>query len=374
MIPHRQTQATIDLQALRHNILEAKKRFPASTIFMPIIKANAYGHGAVQCARVLRETGIRHFGVATVEEGFELCTAGVQENIYILGGLLTDNLQDVLAHRLKPVIHSLDDLTKLGIYLKKIDKPYAIHLKLDTGMGRLGFLPSQTEEVISSLKKYSQIQVEGILTHMARADEADPEPSERQFLLFQKLKKIYAEQGIKAPFYHIANSAAILDERVQGYEMARPGIMLYGSYPHPRFAEKLLLKPVMTLKTRIISLKLFPAGSALSYGGTHVTKSESLIAVVCIGYADGYPRLLSNRAQVLVGGQRAPVVGRICMDLTMVDVSAIPGVHLGDEVVLFGEQKGQSITVEEVATWAETISYEIFCGISSRVPRVYLGI
>ena len=224
------------------------------------------------------------------------------------------------------------------------------------------------------LKQYPEVVVEGILTHLARADEAEPEPTDRQFLLFERLRKILGEKGKEIPCAHIANSSSIIDGRLDAYSMVRPGILLYGAYPHPRHREKISLKPVMTFKTKILSVKKIPPGSAVSYGGTWVSKRESLIAILPVGYADGYPRHLSNRGEVLLKGRRVPVVGRVCMDLTVIDVTDVPGTAIGDEVVLIGEQGGERITAEEVADRAETISYEIFCGISSRVPRIYKGL
>lgn len=372
-IQHRPTYAEINIDALRHNCREVLKRLPKEMNVLAIVKANAYGHGALFCARALAGLGVSRLGVATVEEGIELRDGGLGGEIFVLGGVLTPNPKDLLEYRLKPVLHDLEGVKKLGSYLKDANKEYAVHIKLDTGMGRLGLLPSDTEELIRLLKAFPQICVEGVMTHLARADEENPEPTDRQFVLFQKLQRIFEEKGLKAPFYHIANSAMIIDGRSNGYQWARPGIMLYGAYPHPRQREIVDLKPVMTLKTGIMSLKRHPAGSPLSYGGTFVTKHESLIGILPVGYADGYPRLVSNRASVLVRGRRAPVVGRVCMDLTLVDVTNIPGVSLGDEVVLFGKQGDAIIRAEEVADWAETISYEIFCGITSRVPRIYVG-
>lgn len=372
-IQYRPTSAVIDLDALRHNAREIKKKVPLEVKVMAIVKANAYGHGAVMCARVLKGSGADSLGVATVEEGMELRASGIRGEIFVLDGLLGASLKEFQEFHLTPVIHNREDLARLAAELKDKEKEFPVHLKIDTGMGRLGFSPNEMDDVLATLKAYRQINVCGVLTHLARADEENPELTDRQFMLFEKLRKLLAEKGLNAPLYHIANSAAIIDGRLQGFEVARPGIMLYGAYPHARHREKISLKPVMTLKTKIMSLRRLPAGTPVSYGGTFVTKRESLIAVLPLGYADGYPRLLSNRGQVLVCGRRAPVVGRVCMDLTLVDVTDIPDVKMNDEVVLIGKQGDAEIPVEEVAGWADTISYEILCGISARVPRVYLG-
>lgn len=378
MIQFRPTTAHINLNALRHNVTAIQQRLPEGVKIFGIVKANAYGHGAVMCARVLAGMGVTTLGVATLEEGMELRNSGIKGDIYVLGGLLSPSINEFLDFRLKPVIHHLEDLKRFGSFLQQSKKEYGIVLKLDTGMGRLGFFPSQTEEVLELLKKYASIRVEGVMTHLARADEPEQEPTQRQFLLFEKLKKLYVQKGLPALF-HIANSAAIIDEQLSGFEMVRPGIMLYGAYPHPRQTSKIDLQPVMSLKTKMISLKKFSPQSPLSYGGTFVTKKESLIGCLPIGYADGYPRLVSNKGFVLIKGRRVPVVGRVCMDLTLIDLSDLSDGSdkldfFQEEIVLIGKQGDSQIRAEEVANWAETISYEIFCGISARVPRVYEGV
>ncbi len=382
-IHYRPTIAEIDLHAFRSNFLEIKKLLgesplPEGISPMAIVKANAYGHGAVRCTRTLEELGVRQFGVATVEEGVELRDAGIRADIVILDGLLTDSLQVFLDYRLKPVLHQLEDVSRWGSFLHGKVKEGPAHIKLDTGMGRLGFLPSQTDALVELLKKYSEILVQGVFTHLAQADEEEGAPTERQFVLFERMQQILESKltqlkGSKT-VYAIANSAALIDNRLSGYSLVRPGIILYGAYPNPRHREKISLKPVMKLKTALCGVKQFPSGSALGYGGTFVTKRESRIGILPIGYADGYPRLVSNKGSVLVRGKRAPVVGRISMDLTLVDVTDIPECVMGDEVVLIGSQGEDWLRAEEVAGWADTISYEIFCGVSARVPRVYVGI
>lgn len=383
-IQYRSTTAEIDLHAFRSNFLEIKKRLSQGISPMAIVKANAYGHGAVRCARTLEELGVRQFGVATVEEGVELRDAGIRAEIVVLDGLLTDSLQVFLDYRLKPVLHQLEDVSRWGSFLHEKTKEETAYIKLDTGMGRLGFLPSQTDALVELLKKYSEILVQGIFTHLAQADEEESAPTERQFVLFERMHQIFEAKILEArmgyqpkgnkTIYTIANSAAIIDDRLSGYSLVRPGIILYGAYPHIRHRDKISLKPVMKLKTVLCGIKQFPSGSALGYGATFVTQRESRIGILPIGYADGYPRLVSNKGSVLVRGKRAPVVGRISMDLTSVDVTDIPECASGDEVVLIGSQGEDWLRAEEVAGWADTISYEIFCGISSRVPRIYRGI
>lgn len=373
-IHYRATVAEIDLGALRYNASEVMKRLPAGTQVMAIVKASAYGHGALFCARTLKGLGVSQWGVATVEEGIELREGGIPGEIFILDGLVAEALQEFLNFRLKPILHHLEEVGRFGAFLKSVGHPHSCHLKFDTGMGRLGLSPSDIDALIPLLKQYPELVVEGILTHLARADEKNPEPTDRQFLLFERLRKILAEKGQKIPCSHIANSAAIIDGRFDSHQLVRPGIMLYGAYPNPRHQTKISLKPVMCLKTKILSIKKIPPGTAVSYGGTWVSKRETLVATLPVGYADGYPRLLSNKGEVLLKERRVPVIGRVCMDLTLVDATDVPGAAIGDEVVLIGQQGESAITAEEVADWAETISYEIFCGISSRVPRVYKGL
>lgn len=371
-IHYRPTVAEIDLNALRSNALLVREKIPANCKILAIVKANAYGHGAVQCARALKGSKIEALGVATLEEGIELRNAGIKGDIVILDGILSENVTDFFEFGFKPVLHQMEDLTLFGDLSKSFGKSIGVHLKFDTGMGRLGFLPEEVHTVLDALRRYSDVKVEGVMTHLARADEEDATPTEIQFDKFKALHAAFNERGINAAF-HIANSAAILDGRFSETGWVRPGIMLYGAHPHPRQESAAALKPVMAFKTKILSIRRQGAGVPLSYGGTFTTRQESLIGVLPVGYADGYPRSLSNRASVLVNGQRAPVVGRVCMDLTLIDLSSIPDAKKGDEVVLIGSQKGERIKAEEVAQWAETISYEVLCGISARVPRVYIN-
>ncbi len=372
MIQHRPTQAIIDLAALRHNVKEAQSRLPATTRLMAIIKADAYGHGAVMVARTLKGVGVDNLGVATVEEGIHLREQGIRGRIYVLDGALTEDPRVFPDNALIPVVHQFDDLSRLAETLSDASLRTDIHIKFDTGMGRLGFMAGQERELVGFLNRNTCLQPEGVMTHLSQADLADEKVTLAQIENFNVILHRLKEQGLTADS-HIMNSAALIDAQGGPHGFARPGIMLYGSYPHPRHREKIQLKPVMSLKTRILGLRRFPAGTPISYGGTFVTKRDSTIAILPIGYADGYPRLLSNTGHVLIRGQQAPIVGRICMDLTMVDVTAVRDVTAKDEVILMGEQGGATITAEDIAAWAQTISYEILCGISKRVPRVYLN-
>ncbi len=371
-IHYRPTIAEIDLSALRHNINEIKKKLLPDMSLLPVIKANAYGHGAVMFARVLEGMGIKSVAVATVEEGIELRNAGVRCEIVVLGGILSKTLAPYAEYRLRPVIHNMDDLQNALDFFKQSSREHSVHLKIDTGMGRLGFLPSDIEAVADKLKYVTDMKVGSIMTHLAKADD-DDDATKKQIELFDSIKKALESRGLSIPVAHVANSAALIDQQFDSTTMARPGIMLYGAYPNQRHKEKISLKPVMKFKTAVLTIKRFPIGSPLGYGGTFVTNRETVVAILPVGYADGYRRDLSNKASVLIQEKRVPVLGRISMDLTLVDVTDVPEAKVGDEVVLIGSQGSESISAEDLAGLSGTISYEIFCGISSRVPRVYVG-
>lgn len=370
---YRPTHAVVHIDRLRFNAKQILSKLATGVEAMAIVKADAYGHGAVLVARALESTGIKRLGVATLEEGLELRRQGLRAEIHVLDGLMGP-VPDYFSNRLYPVVHSLKELETLKAHLSEDGREMCASLKFDTGMGRLGFFASQVDEVMAILKRTPALRIVAVLSHLARADEEEPEFTQRQFTLFRKLRDILVERGIKNARYSIANSAAILDGQMADLDWVRPGIALYGAYPHPRFGPKLDLKPVLELKSQVIALKKFSPGSTLGYGATFETTRESVVAVLPIGYADGYPRLLSNRAHVLLRGHKAAVVGRISMDLTLVDVTDIPGAAIGDEVTLIGEDGGACIRVEEVAAWADTISYEILCGLTARVPRIYKGL
>jgi alanine racemase len=365
----RPTICEIDLSALRHNFRELKKKAEGRQI-LSLVKANAYGHGSVAVSRVLVSEGVSCLGVASVEEGMELRRAGVGVPILCLGGSLGAGASDLLEYGLTPVVFNEEGIRFLQQSHPGNDRPLEVHLKVDTGMGRLGILPEDLEGVLSLLHGSPALKLQGVMTHLARADESEEGPTEEQRKVFLGMEKKVRGAGFQVPIFHLANSAALIDGKLDETSLVRPGIALYGAYPHPRFQDKIDLRPVMTWKSEIISLKDVPVGTPVSYGGTFVTRRRSRIAVMPVGYADGYSRLFSNRGEVLVRGVRVPVAGRVCMDLTMLDVTDLPEVGLGDEVVLIGSQGQSSIRAEELADKIGTISYEIFCAVSSRVPRI----
>lgn len=371
----RPTIAEIDLDALEHNFNQIRKRVRQGTKILAVVKANAYGHGSVRVSSELQRLGVDFLGVATCEEGIELRKASITTPIIVLGGFFKGQSLDVNRYDLIPVIYNLESAKELSQQADKNNCTVKIHLKIDTGMGRLGILPSETEHFIQQLQKLTSLEIDGVLSHLADNNQDHPsglEFTQRQASLFKQQIEQLHQMGIDPQYEHLANSAAIIEKYPDDFNLVRPGIMLYGAYPSKTFEQVIDLKPVMSLKTEIISLKTVARDTSISYGRTFICKRESLIATLPIGYADGYTRFLSNKGEVLVRGRKVPVVGVVCMDLVMVDVTDVAGVSLGDEVVLMGSQGDQKITVEEIAEKTGTIAYEIMCSISPRVPRVYM--
>jgi len=369
----RPTRAEIDLGALVWNYrLLAERARPGQ--LLPIVKADAYGHGAARCARRLEEAGARWLGVATIEEGLELREAGCSARIVLLNGLFDGQADACVERDLTPVVYRLASLADLDASAQRLGKRARAHLKVDTGMGRVGVPWEEFPAFLGDLKRYAHVEIEGVLTHLADADLADQDFSRGQVERFEAAVRAMTESGMRPRFVHFANSAATARALPGEGNLARPGILLYGVRPAVGFDPGLDVRPVMRFATETIFVKRVPAGTPVSYGRTFVTSRESVIATLPVGYADGLPRLLSNRGEVLVRGRRLPIVGRVCMDLTMVDATDhAPDLATGEEAVLFGAQDGARIDVEEVAGWADTIGYEVLCGISRRVPRVYLG-
>lgn len=379
----RPTTASIDLRALRHNLAQAR-RLAGDREVIAVVKADAYGHGAAAVARVLAAEGVGRFGVALVEEGRTLREAGLRGEIIVLGGFTSEQASELVDLGLSATVFHLDHAAALDAAARRAGRVAAIHAKVDTGMGRLGFPVAAAAHSLARLADCSGLRLEGLMTHFADADLADPGYAREQIARFDAVADAARSAGVRISMRHAANSAALI-KGPQGlgvpesarssdgplYDAVRPGIMLYGCRPCPEVSG-VDLRPVLSLTTRVLLLKRVSANTPISYGRTFVTRRESLIAVLPIGYADGYPRALSNRGTVLVRGQRAPVVGRVCMDLTMIDVTEVPGVAEGDEVVLIGSHRDAALSAEEVAEAAGTIAYDLLCGIGPRVPRRYL--
>jgi alanine racemase len=313
---------------------------------------------------------VEYLGVAIPEEGVELRRGGVKTPILVLGGIFGSEVDQIFRFRLTPVIFKKDSLKILSREAERRKRKVKVHLKVDTGMGRLGVPLNLWSDFLREVIRFPRIETEGILSHFAMTDE-EKGFTRNQWRAFQEAVKTAQALGICCPYLHMANSATLTTFPAYAARLVRPGIMLYGSYPAPTFRSLIPLKPVMNLKTHIHFLKSVPPGTRISYGGMFKAKRKSLIATLPIGYADGYSHHLSNHGEVLIHGKRAPVVGKVCMDFIMVDVTHIPRVSTGDEVVLMGRQGKEQITPEEIAEKINSISYEVLCSIGKRVPRVY---
>lgn len=365
------TYATVNLAALAHNLSCIKRYLSPDCEVMAIVKANAYGHGAEETARALARQGVGRFAVASLDEGIALRQAGISASIVVLGALFEEQAFDLVAHQLTPVVSDGHIIPALAKAARSHPTPYPIHLKVETGMGRLGFTPEELLSLLDNPLLRSPLQVEGMMTHLADADGKDSTFTERQLGAFRHMVGQIRQRGFTIPLVHTANSAAIVRFPDAHFSLVRPGIMLYGYHTLPATVPAPDLKPVLSLHTTIVQLRNIPQGGTVSYNGTFVATRPTRIAVLPIGYADGYSRQLSHRGSVLIRGRRAPIVGLVCMDMIMVDVTDIASVQVGEIVTLIGQQGGESIWADEVAGWIDTIPYEVLCGIGSRVPRLY---
>jgi alanine racemase len=372
----RPTWAEIDLDALAENLRVIRAEVGRETSVMAAVKANAYGHGAVPCARRLEAEGIDWFGVAMPEEGVELRQAGITKPILCLGGFWAGQEGACLQQRLTPVVYRLDMIEALDHAARAAGVIADVHVKIDTGMGRLGVRSDHVRQFCDSLSRFQYLRVDGLMTHLAAADDpAQEDFTVDQLKQFQQAINLFRERGFAPTYVHAANSAAAFAYPQARGNIVRPGGTLYGFRRDvlPPKIEAPQLRPVMSVRSRIMLLKTVDKGEKLGYGGTFQTTRPSVIATVPIGYDDGYRRVLSNQGRVIVGGTFAPVVGRVSMDLTLIDVTNVPGVALHDQVILLGRDGPLSISAEDLAELAGTISYEITCGISNRVPRTYQG-
>jgi len=360
------TVVEIHLPSLRHNLQEVTRRVGTAAV-LAVVKANAYGHGAVPVSRALLAAGAHQLGVATVEEGLELRDAGMTAPILVMGGV--HDIPTLQRSALTPVLPSRDAVEAAARLAAPQPAPLRVHLKIDTGMGRLGLAPDEALALLRSGWP-PNLHLEGVMSHLASADEPDGRETEQQLARFRAFLDAIRSAGLPVPTAHIANSAAILKYPSSHLDLVRPGLMLYGYASGPTPSAD--LRPALTWKSRVIQIKKVEKGQPVSYGGTFVASRPSTLAVLPVGYADGYSRALSNKGHVLIGGQPAPVVGRVCMDLTVVDVTDHPAVRPGDEAVLLGQQGAAAITADDLAAWQDTISYEVLCRIGPRVTRVYL--
>jgi alanine racemase len=365
----RPTKAVVNLRAVSQNIAKIRKTIGRERNLMAVVKADGYGHGSVEVSRTALESGADCLGVALPEEGVILRQAGIDVPILVFGSIQPSEAYKTIDSLLDQTVCSVEATEALNQEACKASVRVNVHVEVDTGMGRIGVKPEDVSAFVRRILKFKNLKVKGIFTHFPSADEADKAFSKRQIEIFDRVIRELEVSGITIPQKHLANSAAVLDLPEAYYDLVRPGIMIYGLYPSDKVSHSIELKPAMTLTTRISFLKTVPPGTPISYGRTFVTKKETKVATLPVGYGDGYSRLLSGRGEVLINGHRFPLIGRVCMDMCMVDVSQAGDVEPGDEVILFGEE----LSVDEIAAKIGTINYEIVCAVGKRVPRVYVG-
>jgi alanine racemase len=367
-IGYRPTRAQIDLDNLEGNFLEVRKRTAPGTKTLVTVKADAYGHGLIAVSKRLVSCGVDYLGVASIDEGIVLRKAGIKAPILILGLILKSDISPLFEYNLATSVCDEALSRALDNEARRAGRKLTVHIKVDTGMGRIGVSHYDAHKLVKSIYNLKHLNVEGIFTHFAFAD-MNKEFTYYQIDLFDKLLKSLKKDGVNILLVHAANSMGVLDYKNSHFNMVRPGLVIYGLYPKAKKELKVKLNPVLSLKTRVVFVKRVPAGSGISYGHEYVTAKAAYIVTLPIGYGDGYPRNLSNKAPVLIRGKRFKISGRICMDQIMVDVGNTR-VKIGDEVVLIGTQGKNKITTEELADLSNTIPYEIVCGLGSRIPRV----
>ena len=377
MAHHRATRAEIDLTAFRHNLQNLRKYLDPQTRIMAVVKADAYGHGAVPCARIAVESGAANYlGAGVIEEGIELRENGLNAPILILGSIFPDEAEDLVRHNLATILCTQPLAQALSKEAEKQDKTVSVHIKVDTGMNRLGISPENLPALLDQVRNLKNLKIEAVSTHFSSADDEDLSVTQAQLEKFQTALTILQKEGVHTPIVHCANTSALFKFPESHFNMVRPGLILYGVLPSPSLRPVIdqgenPFQPVMQWKSQIILLKPIAKNQPVSYSGSFTTQRDSLIATLPIGYADGLHRMLSNKMDVLIRGRRAPQVGNICMDMILIDVTDIPDVQAGDGVVIFGRQGDEMISVEELAVKGKTIPYEILCSVSKRVPRIY---
>ncbi len=373
MKEYSRTYVSVDLGAVRHNIEEARKNIREDTKIMAVVKADAYGHGAVEVSHALSDL-VDAYGVAMAEEALELRQSGIRKRILILGYTAEDWFPELIGHRIAQTVYTWEMAEKLNRAAEQLGQKAIVHIKLDTGMGRIGFAAAdENVRVVKQISALPYLELEGIFTHFARADEAAPDPIREPFHRFQFFVTKLEREGIHIPIRHVSNSAAIINFPEGNLNMVRSGITTYGLYPSEQVSREVMrLTPAMQWKSVVSYVKDIEAGTSISYGGTFVSDRSMKVATIPVGYADGMKSDLSNKGRVLIRGRYANILGRVCMDQFMVDVSDIPYVSAGDEVTIFGRDGGREIPVEEVAGQCHSFNYEFVCGITARVPRKYV--
>ena len=359
---YRPTWVEIDLSALEYNIKQIKKLVSKNVKILCVVKADGYGHGMIQVAKKINRCGVDYFGIASIDEGITLRKQGIKKPILILENSLKEHAKYIIDYNLTQSVCTKESALSLNNYAKRKKKIAKIHIKIDTGMGRLGIWHKQALAFIKNINKLKSLQIEGIYTHFPSAD-TDKKFTNYQIRCFNTLIKKIKQNNINIPFCHAANSIGLVDYKNSHLNLVRPGIILYGIYPKKNMQSKIKLKPVLSFKTKIIYLKKIPTGRSISYGRTYVSQHPTTIATLPVGYSDGYLRGLSNKAEVIIKGRRFRVVGRVCMDQTMVDLRNSNSVKIGDTAVLVGKQGKESIALEELSKHAGTIPYELACSI-----------
>lgn len=374
MTEYQRVWAEINLDNIAQNIKEIRQKISKGAKIMSIVKADAYGHGAVEISKVLLYNGSDSLGVAISDEGVRLRQNNIHVPILVLGYTPDLKLEDVIINNLTQTVFTFEMAKYLSQIAVRLNIVANIHIKIDTGMGRLGFKPDQnTLHIIIQISKLQNIKITGIYTHFATSDMDDMTFTYEQYDKFKGFINLLEKNNIKIPCIHATNSGGIIDSRKFDFDLVRPGIILYGLYPSQRqINDSIKLKPAMSLKTRISFIKEMEENTSISYGRTFFTKRKSIIATIPVGYADGYSRNMSNKGRVIIGGQYANILGNVCMDQFMVDITDIENVKQNDEVVLIGKQGDKEITIDEIADIEKTINYEIVCSIGKRVPRVYI--
>ena len=375
MKPYERVFAKIDLDAIAYNLKSIEKKLSPETKIIAVVKADGYGHGAAVIAKEIEESDqVFGFAVATAEEAFSLKRNGIRKPILILGYTFESDYEALIQKQIRFTVYSYDMAEAISKAAGKIGTDAYIHIKIDTGMSRIGYQATEeSADEIAEIAALPGIVTEGIFTHFARADEKDKSSAKEQLKIFLSMIDMLKERKVEIPFHHCSNSAGIAELKESHMDLVRAGIILYGLWPSEEIQrDSISLKPVMELKSKIIHIKTLEAGRCVSYGGTYQLKEKRKIATIPVGYADGYPRSLSGKGYVLIHGKKAPILGRICMDQFMVDVSAIPGVTEGDEVTLIGADGREEITMEELGALSGRFNYELACDLGKRIPRVYL--
>ena len=374
MNEYNRVYAKIDLDAIRNNLYAIKALLSPSARILAVIKADGYGHGAIPIAETLQdEDCLAGFAVATAEEALELRQNGIAKPILILGYVFPEHYPMLVAQQIRPAVFTLDMAVQLSQAASGQQRDIPVHIKIDTGMSRIGMpANAQSAQLIAQIAALPHLVTEGMFTHFARADEADKTSALSQLSQFQQMVRLTRQAGVRIPYVHCSNSAAIIDLPQANMDLVRAGIILYGLWPSQEVQkDRIRLQPALELVSHVAYVKRLEAGRSVSYGGTYTAAEPRIIATIPVGYADGYPRSLSNKGCVLIHGRRAPVLGRVCMDQFMVDVTHIPDVKTGDRVILAGRDGEQALTLEELGERSGRFNYEFACGLSKRIPRVF---